>query len=281
VTAQAPPIVTRSQWGANPAVTPAGPISTPSPELWLHHTAGEQFGAAGMRMLQQFTLHRPDAHYVDLEYTFVVDHASLQIFESRGPGRNTAATGGHNDRSHAICVMGNFETDPVTPALINVLANLVAYGYEQRWWPLGFTGGHRDASGNSTACPGDHLEAVIPIINATAAHIHAGGTPMPPTPVAHARYNPPVSVIGGIAASLPLGGGELVIGPLGHLYAFDGAPNLGGPIDAKTGQPKPYWVGHQVKDLVLPSDADRHKQPSVKYVVIDQHDARFMYPEVK
>lgn len=190
--ASTPVIVGRATWGANPLITPAGPIAMPSRELWLHHSAGEQFGFAGMRMLQAFTLHRTDTKYIDLEYTYVLDHATCAIFCSRGPGKNTAATGGrvkvlglplgkaHNDVSHAICVMGNFQTDIPSNALIEVLANLVAWGFEQGWWPLGFTGGHRDASGNSTACPGNHLEACIPTINARAIAIHNSGIAVPP-----------------------------------------------------------------------------------------------------
>lgn len=193
MTATAPVIITRPAWGANPLITPAGAISLPSEELWLHHTAGEQFDAAGMRMLQAFTLHRTDEHYVDLEYSFVLDHLDCSIFESRGVGRNTAATGGrvrilglpigpnHNTISHAICVMGDFTVDEPSDQLLETLANLVAYGFEQGWWPLGFTGGHRDASGNSTACPGNKLEARIPQINARAVAIHQG-TPGPTPP---------------------------------------------------------------------------------------------------
>lgn len=187
-----PNIIARAAWGSSPVVCPADTISVPTDELWLHHTASEEFGAAGMRMLQSFTEHRTDARYVDLEYTFVYDDNNNQLFESRGVGRNTAATGGwtglpflsrrHNSISHAICVMGNFQTQLISDAAIEVLANLVAWGYERGWWKTcGFTGGHRDASGNKTACPGDHLEAQIARINARALEIHTA-TPTP-TPI--------------------------------------------------------------------------------------------------
>lgn len=192
MSASDPHIISRAAWGANPLVTPAGTIPTPSEELWLHHSGGEQFDAAGMRMLQAFTLHRPDEHYVDLEYTFVHDHVNLHIYESRGIGRNSAATGGHNSVSHAVCVMGNFQDqiingqvvkgDVPSAELIHSLANLVAWGHEQGAWPLGFTGGHRDASGNSTACPGNNLEVEIPTINALAQQIHTGAMPGPNPP---------------------------------------------------------------------------------------------------
>lgn len=252
MTAHVPTIVSRAQWLANPVSTPAGTIPVPSKELWLHHSAGEQFGPAGMRMLQAFTLHRQDAHYVDLEYTFVVDHQSCEIFESRGPGRNTAATGGHNDVSHAVCVMGNFQTDPVSPALVETLANLVAYGYEQGWWPLGFTGGHRDASGNSTACPGDHLEAVIPQINARAAAIHAGPKPAPPTVKVRPMFDPPL-VMEPWAAAWKDDGGRVIaaVSKDGDVYAFGCAfrpwvnknVDFAGKQAAQIGQAKGQAVG--------------------------------------
>lgn len=275
-----PHIISRAQWGANPLVTPAGSIPMPSKELWLHHSAGEQFGDAGMRMLQSFTLHRPDASYVDLEYTFCVDHVNCNVYESRGPGKNSAATGGHNSISHAICVMGNFQTDEPSDALVHALANLVAWGFEHGWWPLGFTGGHRDASGNSTACPGEHLEAKLPAINALAVSIHNGSVtrpaPKPPVWKVTPMYNPPIDVLGGIAASLSLDGGTLLIGPLGHLYALDGARNLGGPIDAK-GNVKPYFAGKQVAKL---ERANTQETAAGKvYTVIAVDASRYSYPE--
>ncbi len=181
-------ITSRAAWGADPLVTPAGTIHTPTPELWLHHSAGEQFGAAGMRMLQSFTLHRGDG-YVDLEYTFVVDHQTCEVFESRGAGRDTAATYAHNSISHAVCVMGNFQNDAPSDALLNRLAEIAVMGYQHGWWAYPrYTGGHRDASGNSTACPGDHLEAQLGNINARAAHLLE--PPKPPVVKVHPRFDP-------------------------------------------------------------------------------------------
>jgi hypothetical protein len=183
MSAVAPAIITRAQWGANPLVTPAARIATPSQELWIHHSGGEQFDAAGLRLLQAFALHRTDASYIDLEYTLLVDHVDCTIYESRGIGHDSAATYDHNTISHAICVMGNFQVDQPSDLLIRTLANLAAWGYEHGWWSIcGFTGGHRDASGNSTACPGNNLEAAIPRINALAQAIHNGTGPTPPAP---------------------------------------------------------------------------------------------------
>jgi len=258
-----PTIISRAQWGANPAVTPAATIPIPTSELWLHHSGGEQFGAAGMRLLQSFTLHRQDVKYVDLEYTFVVDHQTCQIFESRGPGHDTAATFDHNAVSHAICVMGNFETDPVSDQLVETLANLVAWGYEQGWWPLGITGGHRDASGNSTSCPGDHLEIQIPRINGRAHAIHAQLAPMKVKPM----HSPPI-VLPPIVADLarPQGGVWLASDD-GAIFGFGGAPYPGGLNG------KPYFAGRHVASLELPTKAD--VRAGYKLIVIATSGERY------
>ena len=169
-------IVNRAGWGANPLQTPAAWIGTPQQELWLHHTGSKGLhGASGMQQLQAGAL---AGGYVDLEYTFVVDNPTPVIYESRGPGRDTAATGGHNSISQAICVMGNFEAGDVpSEELIDKLAELVAYGHDLGWWPSQITGPHKNASGNSTACCGNTLIAQIPEINRRAAGAPSTGQP--------------------------------------------------------------------------------------------------------
>jgi hypothetical protein len=128
-----------------------------------------------MQSLQQGAL---NGGYVDLEYTFVVDNPTPVIYESRGPGRDTAATAQHNGMSQAICVMGNFEAGDIpSEELIDQLANLVRWGFEQGWWPSQITGPHKYASGNSTACCGNLLIAKIPVINERAA---SGTSPVTP-----------------------------------------------------------------------------------------------------
>jgi len=124
--------------------------------------------------------------YVDLEYSYVVDNPDGTIYESRGPGRNTAAQGcGSNDANttgSAICVMGNFQ-GPDTPseACINAIASLVAWGRSQGWWASLVTGPHRNVPQCSTACCGDNLVRRIGDINARASGGPVPG-PTPPTP---------------------------------------------------------------------------------------------------
>jgi hypothetical protein len=78
-----------------------------------------------------------------------------------------------------------------------------------------------------------------------------GQFPRPTTePTVTSRYPTPINVIGGIAASLPLHGGEVLAGLFGHIYALDGAPYEGAPAG------KPYWANRNVHDLVLPDAAE-------------------------
>jgi len=175
-----PRIVSRGDWGANPLNTPAGNIAIPTPNLWLHHTANHSLhGASGMRSLQSYA--RSNG-YVDLEYSVCVD-TDGQIYMSRGIGKDSAATGGNNSTSHAVCAMGYFHppyNDPVTSALMDGIASAVlwlkAQGAIQQ---ARITGPHRAAPGNSTACCGDGLVAKIPDIQRI---IDGGGGPAPQPP---------------------------------------------------------------------------------------------------
>lgn len=158
-------IVSRAEWGARAPVAVSG-MPVPTPRLWLHHTAAEWHGPEGVRQTQDF--HMDSRGYNDIAYSFLVDDDGT-IYEGRGAGVVGGHTEGDNDESHAICAMGNFVNRPPTDAMVSSIANLVRHGAAHRWWPAQLTGGHKDAPGASTQCPGDHLYARIPTINALAA----------------------------------------------------------------------------------------------------------------
>lgn len=152
--------VTRSQWRArNPSHVNTIPI--PTPDLWLHHTGGAERGSEGMRAIQDY--HMDVKGWSDIAYSFVIDPISNWVYVGRGAGIQGAHTEGHNTTSHAICIMGNFEVMKPSDDLLRTIAELINYGVEKGWWSK-FTGGHRDASGASTACPGKYLYAAIPTI---------------------------------------------------------------------------------------------------------------------
>jgi hypothetical protein len=154
-------VITRDDWGAGPQK--ADTIPLPVTRLWLHHTVTPQWtGVEAARRLQKIAL---DRGFLDISYSWLVDVAGNEI-EGRGWGRAGAHTVGFNNTSHAISLIGNFDVDRPPDAMLRGAANLVRK--HARVGPDRITGGHRDAEGASTACPGRHAYAAIDTINQLA-----------------------------------------------------------------------------------------------------------------
>jgi hypothetical protein len=149
------PYVSRAEWGARPPTSAFSRMATPTPRLWVHHTGTEQHGAAALRAIQRY--HQDTRGWKDIAYNFLVDDDGT-IYEGRGAGIAGGATAGDNTLSHAVCLLGNFETRSATPAAFRTLVDLARHGRSARWW-VPTCGGHRDAPGASTACPGRYLYA--------------------------------------------------------------------------------------------------------------------------
>jgi hypothetical protein len=103
----------------------------------------------------------------DIAYSFLVDDDGT-IYEGRGVGVAGGHTAGDNTRSHAACLMGNFEARQPTDAAVDSLVWLARRGLDDRWW-VPTCGGHRDAPGAGTACPGRFLYARLPEVRARVA----------------------------------------------------------------------------------------------------------------
>jgi hypothetical protein len=154
--------LTRGEWGARAPVQPLVRMAMPSPRLWIHHSATEQHGSAGVRDIQRYH-QRPKAEggkgWKDIAYNFLIDNGGVEdgtIFEGRGAGIIGGATEGDNSTSHAICLLGNFENHGLTAAAWSALVDLTRHGRNAGWW-VPTCGGHRNAPGAQTECPGDHL----------------------------------------------------------------------------------------------------------------------------
>lgn len=172
-------MTTRHQWGAaRPARTPILD-ELPWAELDLHHSAGPMGGVEQVRQIQKQHLARG---WRDIAYnTLVCDDGPV---EGIGIGVQHLNVG--RGVSGTICAVGDFHANPVPPHIAEHIAQLVAHGFLSGWWPPRITHGHRNRA--ATACPGDHLYAAIPSINARAAQILAeltgGDAPTPsPTPI--------------------------------------------------------------------------------------------------
>lgn len=174
----------RASWAAAPPRSRAS-IHLPSPRLWLHHTAGAMARgtiatvAVVLRAIQRFHQSPPPAGrgWVDIAYSFLVDQEG-RAWEGRGAGVAGGHTRGDNTGSHAICVMGDHDIHPVPESVIDGVARLQRHGAARGWWPPRITGGHQQAPGAATSCPGRHLMRVLPEINRRAV----GTVALPPLP---------------------------------------------------------------------------------------------------
>lgn len=165
-------IISRAEWGAEHE---DGFRSAPIParELYLHHSVTIapdllppfDDDDAAIRTLERIGEQRFGR---GISYTFAITPVG-RIYEGHGVRRQGAHTGGRNTIARAICLVGNFDRDRPPEPMIDAVAWLVSHGHRQGWWPAQLTGGHRDAPGASTACPGRHAYALIGEINRRAA----------------------------------------------------------------------------------------------------------------
>lgn len=250
-------IVPRAAWGAPP--TTAARLTMPTPELWLHHSGTVGHGPAEVRAIRDFHIAR--RHMTDIAYSFVVDIDGT-IYEGRGAGRVGGHTKDRNTISHGVCALGNYEHVQPSPAMIRALADLARYGHEAGWWvPRGYTGGHRDAPGAATACPGRNLHAALRDINALAA-----SEPTPPPPKVRPMYDPPIPPIVASAPDPASDHGVWLLSADGAVYAIHGARYAGGANG------KPYFQGRRAARI----------EPGTRgkvYVIVATSGERYAYPE--
>lgn len=163
-------IISRAEWGARPPRYRYR-IPTPTAEHWLHHAAGsklpgdDRISDADLRRIRAIQDYHLDVRrWSDIAYSFLMDPDG-NVFEGRGAGMAGGHTKGRNTVSHALCVMGNYDTQSVDSDLIPRIVQFVRFAHSQGWTPQVFTGGHRDAPDAETSCPGRNLYSKIPEIN--------------------------------------------------------------------------------------------------------------------
>jgi hypothetical protein len=137
---------TRQQWGSLRA------MSLPAPELWVHHGASGSATLATLRAYERF--HVVQRGWAGLGYSFAIVGDGT-VYEGRGWGRQGAHTSGRNHLSHGVCLVGDWTSGTVPGPMVEALVWLVREGHRvgALRTPT-ITGGHRDAPGASTACPG-------------------------------------------------------------------------------------------------------------------------------
>ena len=161
-------LVRRADWGARPPKGRPKDIAVPVRHLFLHHSAGPDGGPEVLRSIQSF--HQQSRGWQDIAYTWLYSPSSRTWYEGRGPGVAGAHTRGYNQSGHAVCVLGNYETDEVPAHAIDDLAEW-AYWHGGTWGPDQYVP-HREVG--ETACPGRNLVNALPAINARAKTVDTG-----------------------------------------------------------------------------------------------------------
>jgi hypothetical protein len=225
--AAAPPIIRRSQWGADESIVRAPPWYADRVRLAIvHHTAGtNDYSAAQspaiVRGIQAY--HVLGNGWNDIGYNFLVDKHG-QVFEGRGGGIDQPVGGAHaqgfNTGSTGVAVLGTYSSRDITTATRSALVKLiswrldvahvdprttltyVSYGSDRfaAGTPvrLRAVSGHRDTA--STSCPGFVLYGRLGEIAKAAA---ARGLPKLYEPVVTGSLGGPVRITGRLSSALP------------------------------------------------------------------------------
>jgi uncharacterized protein with LGFP repeats len=199
---QAPNIIGRGEWGADESMRCGNTVYDNGVRAGVvHHTAGSndytpEDSAGIVRSIYEY--HTRTLGWCDIAYNALVDKYG-QVFEGRAGGMTRpvegAATGGFNQNTWSVAMIGDFETVPPTPIQLRTTGRLLGWRLGlDRVDPLGTvalaSGGgsftffargtvatlptiftHRDVG--NTACPGDAAYAAMPLLRETAARFNA------------------------------------------------------------------------------------------------------------
>ena len=168
-------IITREQWGAR-YEDGHGSAEVPWSENWLHHSVTiapdleppYDDEAAAMRVLEEIGEKKFGR---GISYTAAVMPTG-RAYQGHSLHREGAHTKGRNDTARAIVLVGNYDRDQVTDAQVETTAQILV-----DWWRRGLcstpylNGGHRDAPGAATACPGRYGQAAVERINDRAEQL--------------------------------------------------------------------------------------------------------------
>lgn len=198
---QAPPIISRAQWGADESLRCGSPQYDRAVRAGVvHHTAGSNdyspLESAGI-VKAIYTYHSKTLGWCDIAYNALVDKYG-QVFEGSAGGLTKAVegfhTGGFNRETWGVAMIGNFDDVAPTPIQLRTVGRLLGWrlsmaevdpkgtvdleseGGSYTVFPAGavaklpavFT--HRDVG--NTDCPGNAAYALMDEIRDIAAHFN-------------------------------------------------------------------------------------------------------------
>ena len=167
-------LVTREEWGAvppnleawgeqglfDPLTNPTGwleydqPLAEVLTTLIVHHSASALDGPGDIQKL-----HMERRGYADVAYHYLIGFEG-QLYVGRDVHVRGAHTAGFNTGTVGACLLGNFQNQQPAAAQLDTLrilaANLAATV------GIGYLASHRDFLPSETACPGEHLQPLLP-----------------------------------------------------------------------------------------------------------------------
>jgi len=164
-----PEIVWIGEWGGTQNGWPE--MTLPAGQVWVHHTVTNPTGDAYADFRTVNAIGAGQGHG-GISYSFII-HPDGTIGEGQGLARG-AHTGGNgcggsprgwNPCSFGVAFVGNYnDLEPTAESIVSfrfLVQHLTDVGVLV---PGASIGGHRDAPGNATACPGNNLEAALPAL---------------------------------------------------------------------------------------------------------------------
>jgi hypothetical protein len=158
-----PTILPRSAWGAR---APTCQSTTNPYRMVVHHTASPTNDSMTpeQRLRQTQAYHMDTRGYCDIAYNFLMSR-DARVWEGRGDGILGGHTLNQNGGNMALCIIGTYTTDTLTPQQECAAAGWMAWQSSLHGITLNRTNikGHREWG--STECPGqkvfDRLDALV------------------------------------------------------------------------------------------------------------------------
>lgn len=174
-------IITREEIGYAVPRSSIPDMPTPSPRSWLHHIAAawhrpptwteRNFKRKMFAYLREVEAFHRSKGWTTIAYSLIVWRPVFRrvvVLEGRGKGKVGAHTRGDNSGSHAVCLIGNYETQRIPRRMMKKLRRLFDFLVDDGWVEKPRrnhpTGGHRDAPGAATACPGRYAYARLSVL---------------------------------------------------------------------------------------------------------------------
>lgn len=183
-------IIQRSEWGARHE-DGFGPRPVGDLKVYVHHsvTAAPDLlppfkdDYAAVRKLESIGEARFGR---GISYHFPITPAGL-IFEGVSIDRIGAAISNYNTPTANIALVGNYDVKKPPRPMLEAVDWLLHHGAGKWWRKPVITGGHRDAPGAATACPGQFAYSLLDDIN--RGEYHADGPVFVDRPVIPTKNN--------------------------------------------------------------------------------------------